>query len=198
MAVVELAQSQSIGACEADVPGNSGGNAVSGGSPQQSGQVVGQQLEFHVDADHLPVALDSGDGIQQVSSVVNCLDGVGAVPTSLSQQLLCQFGVVAVLGQTVSLPEAIGNQGLLCSDNGVLPQTFDDSVDVDGVPQSLTDTGILQGLCIAFSYFNLGSFSSGCICCGCSGSSRGLSLGAACEHGEHHAQSQNQSKNLLH
>ena len=199
MAVVELAQSQSVGTCEADVPVNSGGNAVGRGAPQQNGQVVGQQLEFHVDTDHCPVALDSGDGVQQVCGVVNSLDGVGAIPACFGQQLLGQLGVVGILGQTVSLPGAFGNQRLLGGDNGVVPQAFHDGIHINGIPQSLTDTGILQGMCVGLSLIGRGG------CGGCSGSiSLGCFVGsgsfgaAAGDQTESHCQNQQQSDQLLH
>ena len=198
MPVVNLTHGQGVGAGEADIPVNRRGHAVRGGGPQQGGQVVGEQVELHLHANFGPVALNGGDGVQQVCGVVNRLQGVASVPAGLIQQLLGQFGVVGVLRQAVSPPVAFRNQGGLGSDYGVVPQAFHDSVDVDGVPQSLTDADILKGIGVgsaAYAGAGVGCGFAGTA--GCGGRS-GLTAGSTGAQCQEHTGGENQCKYLFH
>ena len=179
VAVVELAQRQSVGACKAEVPVNCGVHTVRGRAPQQNGQVVGQELELHVHADISPVGLDSRNGVKQVAGVVHSLQGIAAVPAGLSQKLSGQIRVVIVLGQTVGLPEAFRNQRLVGRDNGVVPQGVHYGIHVNGIPKRLADTNILQGIRVRGTAHAV---------CGC---------GERAE-GEDNTQCENQAKQFFH
>ena len=81
MAVVEFAESQSIRACKAEIPVNSSMYTVSRGSPEECCEVIGQQLELHLNADICPELLNNSNRVKQVARIVNSPDGVTAVPS---------------------------------------------------------------------------------------------------------------------
>ena len=134
MTIVELAQGQRIGAGEADVPIHSGMDAVSRGSPQQNTQVIGQQLEFHLDADVTPVLLDGGDGVKQVACIVHTAQGVASIPASFFEQFFRLIGIVSILGQAVCLPGSFGNQRLVSSNNSIVPECINNGIHINGIP----------------------------------------------------------------
>ena len=175
VAVIELAQGQRVGAGKADIPIHRGVYAVSRGSPQQSGQVIGQELELHIDSDILPIGLDGSDGVQQIAGIVHSLDGIAAVPPGFREKLAGKVRVVAVFRQSVSLPGTLGHQRLMGCDDSIVPESIDDGIHVNGIPERLADTNILQRVGIGSTAGTVG-------------------IGGHCAQGEDDAQREKQAK----